>query len=61
MRLDKFPDEGKFIVAHPSCEASARLHAEGEGLDYLLSDLCTPGMVYLMNPDAVAALFAGAL
>jgi hypothetical protein len=54
MKLGKMPDEGRVVVAHPSCEASARLHARIKGLDHVVSDLCPPGAVYVMDLDQIA-------
>jgi hypothetical protein len=60
MKLCRLPVQGRVVVAHPSCEASAQLHARIEGLDYVLLDLCPPGMIYLMNPsDQIMAPLAG--
>lgn len=48
-RLRREPDSGRVVIAHVSGEAEAVTVAAANDCDYLLSYVCRPGSVHVMD------------
>jgi hypothetical protein len=51
--LERVPDHGRVVIAHPGNRLFAAICAEREGLDLILDDLCPRTSVYVMDVDAI--------
>ena len=53
MRLEELPREGQIVISSPADEFFARREANRKGLDYLLSELCPRGTIFVMDLDVI--------
>jgi hypothetical protein len=51
--IERMPDSGRVVVAHPSVRLFAGIYAEREGLDLFLTDMAGPTHVYILDVDAM--------
>lgn len=53
MIVDRLPETGQVVVAHPSLRLFAGVYAERHGLDLYLSDLADTKHVYTLDIDSM--------